>query len=88
MCMIVTFVATPKNQALMSPFVCSYKHREIMSRDKKIPNPIHLITNLAYRLKLHHNRNMYLHARLDTCADIKYHANQCVLLSIQRSPDE
>ena len=27
---------------------------------KKIPNPVHLITNIAYRLKLHHNRNMYL----------------------------
>ena len=36
---------------------------------KKIPNPVHLITNLTYTLKLHHNRNMYLHARLDTCAD-------------------
>ena len=27
---------------------------------KQIPNPIHLITNLAYQLKLHHTRNMYL----------------------------
>ena len=27
---------------------------------KKVPSPIHLITNLAYRLKLHHNRDMYL----------------------------
>ena len=33
---------------------------------KKIPHPVHLITNLAYRLKLHHNRNMYTWARLDT----------------------
>ena len=35
-----------------------------------IPPPAHLITNLAYRLKLHHTRNLYLIARLDTCADI------------------
>ena len=32
--------------------------------------PIHLITNLAYRLTLHHTRNLYLRARLDTCADV------------------
>ena len=37
---------------------------------KQIPNPIHLITNLAYKLKLHHTRNMYLQAWLDTCADV------------------
>ena len=37
---------------------------------KKIPNPVHLITNIAYRLKPYHNRNMYLQARLDTCADV------------------
>ena len=36
----------------------------------KIPTPHHLITNLAYRLKPHHNRNQYLRARLDTCADV------------------
>ena len=32
--------------------------------------PIHLITNLAYRLKPHHTRNLYLRARLDTCMDV------------------
>ena len=37
---------------------------------KQIPNPVHLITNLAYHLKLHHTRNMYLWACLDTCADM------------------
>ena len=37
---------------------------------KKIPNPVYLITNLAYQLKPHHSRNMYLWARLDTCADV------------------
>ena len=29
---------------------------------KQIPNPVHLITNLAYCLKLHHTRSMYLWA--------------------------
>ena len=37
---------------------------------KKIPKPIYLITNLAYQLKPHYSRNMYLRPRLDTCADV------------------
>ena len=37
---------------------------------KKIPKPVYIITNLAYQLKLHHSRNMYLQARLDTCGDV------------------
>ena len=37
---------------------------------KQIPNPVHLIMNLAYHLKLHHTRNMELRPCLDTCADV------------------
>ena len=37
---------------------------------KNIPTPAHLIANLAYHLKSHHHRNLYLTARLDTCADV------------------
>ena len=37
---------------------------------QKIPMPIHLITNLAYGLKPHHTRNLYLRARLDTCVNV------------------
>ena len=39
-------------------------------KEKKVARPTHLITNLAYRLKPHHTRNLYLRARLDTCADV------------------
>ena len=39
-------------------------------KGKKISNPVYLISNLAYQLKLNHSRNMYLWARLDTCADV------------------
>ena len=43
------------------------KHVQTQSKiDKK---PACLITNLPYRLKMHENRNLYLRARLDTCAD-------------------
>ena len=37
---------------------------------QRIPRPTHLITNLVYRLKPCHARNLYLRARLDTCADV------------------
>ena len=35
---------------------------------KQIPQPVHLIMNLTYHLKLHHTRNMYLQVWLDTWA--------------------
>ena len=38
----------------------NYKHGQYMSK----------ITNLTYRLKSHHTRNLCLRARLDTCADV------------------
>ena len=36
----------------------------------QVPKPLYLMTNLAYHLQLHHKRNQYLWARLDTCADV------------------
>ena len=69
---------------MQDSFVCS--HSEESSSDesfclqlqvqrnqvegKKIPKPVYLITNLAYQLKPHHSKNMYLKARLDTCPDV------------------
>ena len=40
------------------------------TKEQRVPRPTHLITNLAYRIQLHHHRNLYLIARLDTCADV------------------
>ena len=37
---------------------------------KQVPQPVYLIMNLAYHLKLHHTRNMYLQAQLDMCFDV------------------
>ena len=37
---------------------------------KQILKSVHLITNLAYHLKLHHTRNMYLWAQLYTCTNV------------------
>ena len=39
-------------------------------KEQRVPRPTHLITNLAYRLQPHHCRNLYLRARLDTCANV------------------
>ena len=48
------------------PFACRSKY----STCKLILRRYQRITNLAYRLKSHHTRNLYLRARLDTCADV------------------
>ena len=37
---------------------------------QKVPRPIHLLANLAYRLKPHHCQNLYLRARLDMGAEV------------------
>ena len=37
---------------------------------KQFPQSVHLITNLAYHLRLHHTRNMYLQAQLDMSTDM------------------
>ena len=51
-------------------FCLQVKIKQNKADRQKIPRPIHLITNLAYRLKPHHTRNLYLRARLDTCMDV------------------
>ena len=40
------------------------------TKEQRVPRTTHLITNLACRIQLHHHRNLYLRARLDTCADV------------------
>ena len=51
-------------------FCLQLKIQCAQAHHKKTPKPACLITNLAYRLKQHENRNLYLRARLDTCADV------------------
>ena len=38
--------------------------------DTNLPAPHHLFTNLQVKVKPHKNKTKFLHARLDTCADI------------------
>ena len=51
-------------------FCLQLRIKQRQARESRVPKATHLITNLAYRLKPHHHRNMYLRARLDTCADV------------------
>ena len=49
--------------------LCWQVRIEHVQAESKIPKTSHFITSLAYKLKLHHKRNQYLRARLDTCTD-------------------
>ena len=51
-------------------FCLQLRIQHTQSEVKHIPTPAHLIANLAYCLNAHHNRNLYLRARLDTCTDV------------------
>ena len=51
-------------------FCLQIKVQHAQPHHKKTQKPACLITSLAYRLKQHENRNLYLRARLDACADV------------------
>ena len=51
-------------------FCLQVQIKHVQAQNKVDRRPPCLITNLPYRLKIHENRNLYLCARLDTCADI------------------
>ena len=61
----------PEDYSSSDDYFClQIKVQHTQASLKKIPTPTHLITNLVYRLKLHHTRNQYLRARVDTCVDV------------------
>ena len=51
-------------------FCLQVKVKPTQANFQRISRPTHLITDLAYRLKPYHARNLYLRAGLDTCVDI------------------
>ena len=51
-------------------FCLQVKIKCTLDKKHEVTRPMHLITNLAYRLKPHHTRSLYLRARLDTCMDV------------------
>ena len=60
----------PSNLTLSDESFCLQEKIQCTQANTNIPTPHHLITNLAYRLKPHHQRNQYLRVRLDACADV------------------
>ena len=64
-------MTTQKKIALVKiQFCLQVKVNQTLDQKQDVSRPVHLITNLAYRLKPHHTRNLYLRARLDTCTDV------------------
>ena len=51
-------------------FCLQLQIKNVQAQSKIDKKPACLITNLPYRLKQHENRNLYLKAKLDTCADV------------------
>ena len=51
-------------------FCLQVKIKHTLDKKHEVPRPMHLITNLACRLKPHHTRNLYLRARHNTCRDV------------------
>ena len=51
-------------------FCLQMKIQKTQVTNQQVPKLIYLMTNLAYHLQLHHKRNQYLRAQLDTCADV------------------
>ena len=59
-----------EDSSLEDSFCLQIKIQHTQASIKNLPTPAHLIAKMVYQLKSHHKRNLYLRARLDTCADI------------------
>ena len=59
-----------KKSSSDEPFCLQLQAQSNQAEGKQIPKHVHLIMNLAYLLKPHHTRNMYLWAWLDICTDV------------------
>ena len=51
-------------------FCLQMKVQKTQLTNPQLPKPVYLMANLVYCLQMHHRQNQYLHARLDTCADV------------------
>ena len=67
-------------------FCLQLKFQHVQAHHEKTQKSACLITNLAYRLKQHENRNLYLKARLDTCTDLNI-ISVSVYKLVFRDPD-
>ena len=68
--MIQAYNSQSESESLDNPFCLQLQIKCVQAQNTIERKPACLITNLPYRLKQHENRNLYLRARLDTCADV------------------
>ena len=66
----VSFAVNLKMTVQADSFCLQVKVKHTQANLQRIPRPTHLVTSLAYILKSRHTRDLYLRARLDTCADV------------------
>ena len=69
-CTIQAYDSPSESEFLDNSFCLQLQIKHVQAQSKIEEKPACLITNLLYRLKLQENRNLYLRARLDTCADV------------------
>ena len=74
-CNSASYDHSDDNSAANDSFCLQVKIKRNQMKEQRVPRPTHLITNLTYRLQSHHCRNVYLRARLDTCADVNLMAD-------------
>ena len=67
---IQTYDSQSESESSDNSFCLQLQIKHVQAQSKIDKKPACLITNLLYRLKIHENRNHYLRARLDTCADV------------------
>ena len=69
-CTIQAYDSQSDSEGSDNSFCLQVQIKHVQAQNKVDKTPPCLITNLLYWLKMHEKRNLYLHARLDTCADV------------------
>ena len=67
---IQAYDSQSNSESIENSFCLKLQVKHVQALTKMNKKPTCLIANLPYRLKIHENRNLYLRARLDTCADV------------------
>ena len=68
--MIQTYDSQPDSEGSDHSFCLQLQVKGVHAQTNLDKKPTCLITNLSYWLKMHENRNLYLQAKLDTCANV------------------
>ena len=67
---IQAYDSQSESECSENSFCLHLQVKHVQAQTKVDKKPACLITNLPYRMKMHEIRNLYLRARLDTCANV------------------